>query len=115
MVNLRRGEIWMVEFDPALGDEIRKIRPAVVVSVEDVGILNVRIVVPLTDWKDRYEERQWMVYIAPNRTNGLQKESAADCLQCRSVSFERFKRRMGQLTPNLITEVAETLALCIGV
>lgn len=110
----RRGEIWMIEFDPALGDEIRKIRPAVVISVEEVGILKVRLAVPLTDWKERYLDRQWMVFISPTRTNGLQKESAADCLQCRSVSFERFKRRMGHLDADTINEIAEALALCIG-
>ncbi len=48
----QRGEIWMVRFDPSVGAEIRKIRPAVVVSLDNVGRLPLRIVVPLTDWQD---------------------------------------------------------------
>ena len=105
----------MVEFDPALGDEIRKIRPTVVISVVHIGILHVRIIVPLTDWKDRYALRQWMVHITPTHSNGLKKESAADCLQCRSVSFERFKRRVGHLAPETLSDLAEALAMCIGI
>lgn len=37
--NPQRGEVWCVEFDPARGDEIRKLRPAVVVSVATAGKL----------------------------------------------------------------------------
>ena len=111
----RRGEIWMVEFDSAVGDEIRKIRPAIVLSLEEIGVLNVRIIVPLTDWKDRYGERTWMVHVVPSQVNGLQKESAVDCLQCRSVSFERFKRRLGRLEADRLEEIAEAVGLCIGI
>ena len=45
----QRGEIWTVRFDPSEGAEIRKVRPAVVISVDTVGLLPLRIVVPLTD------------------------------------------------------------------
>ncbi len=38
----RRGEVWMVDFDPAVGAEIRKLRPAVVISVDAVGRLPLR-------------------------------------------------------------------------
>lgn len=47
----RRGEVWMVDFDPAVGAEIRKLRPAVVISVDAVGRLPLRLVAPGTDWK----------------------------------------------------------------
>jgi mRNA interferase MazF len=49
-----RGEIWMIDFDPAVGAEIQKVRPAVVISVDTVGRLPLRLVVPVTDWKPRY-------------------------------------------------------------
>ncbi len=49
--NPRRGEIWDICFDPSLGAEIQKTRPAVV-NIESVGRLPLRMVVPLTDWKE---------------------------------------------------------------
>ena len=44
-----RGEIWLVNFDPTIGSEIRKTRPAVVVSSDAVGRLPIKLVAPVTD------------------------------------------------------------------
>ena len=56
-----RGEIWLVQFDPSVGAEIRKLRPAVVISLDAIGRLPLRIVVPLTDWQDPFAKllRNW--------------------------------------------------------
>lgn len=44
-----RGEIWRVDLEPTRGDEIRKTRPAVVVSTDTVGKLRLRIIVPVPE------------------------------------------------------------------
>jgi len=49
-----RGEVWLVQFDPKVGEEIGKMRPAVVVNDPNIGALPLRIVVPLTRWQQRY-------------------------------------------------------------
>lgn len=59
--NPQRGEVWIVNFDPSVGAEQTKLRPAVVVNVPEVGRLPLRIVVPLTDWKPRYTSFVWFV------------------------------------------------------
>ncbi|GHT32904.1 hypothetical protein FACS189434_05800 [Bacteroidia bacterium] len=56
-----------------------------------------KVVVPLTDWKDRYEIAPWMVKIEHNDGNGLFKTSAADCFQIRSLSEERLVRKLGNV------------------
>jgi mRNA interferase MazF len=50
----QRGEIWLVNFDPTIGTEIRKTRPAVVVSSDAVGRLPIKLVAPVTDWKEHF-------------------------------------------------------------
>ena len=50
-VTPKRGEVWAVNFDPAVGAEIGKARPAVVIGVESIGRLPLQLVVPITDWK----------------------------------------------------------------
>lgn len=50
----RRGEIWIVNFDPTVGAEIRKTRSAIVVSSDAVGKLPIKLVAPLTDWKSYF-------------------------------------------------------------
>ena len=46
---MNRGEIWLINLDPTIGAEIKKTRPVVIVSSNAVGILPLRVVVPLTD------------------------------------------------------------------
>jgi mRNA interferase MazF len=47
----KRGEIWLVNFDPTIGAEIKKVRPAVVISSDAVGKLPIKLIAPVTDWK----------------------------------------------------------------
>ena len=94
---MRRGETWLVNLDPTVGSEIRKTRPAVIISSDLEGILPLKIVVPLTDWKDRYDSASWMVRIDPDESNGLSKPSAADGLQVRSASEQRLIKRFYEL------------------
>jgi len=93
-----RGEIWLVNLDPTIGSEIRKTRPAVIVSSDLVGILPLKVVVPFTEWKERYAQAPWMVKINPDGQNGLSKLSAADALQIRSVSQQRLAQKLGTLS-----------------
>src|SRR5689334_14972176 len=94
----KRGEVWLVDFDPAIGAEIRKIRPAVVISMDTIGRLPLRIVVPVTDWKPAYGSFPWFVEVPATRDNGLAKDSGADCFQTKSVSETRFVRLLGTVT-----------------
>jgi hypothetical protein len=70
-----RGEVWRIRFDPTEGDEIKKVRTAVVISENAVGRLRLKIVVPITEWKPRYASYPWFVHPAPTPTNGLTKDS----------------------------------------
>lgn len=96
-MNPSRGEMWLVNLDPTIGDEIRKMRPAVVVSRDTLGILALRVVVPVTGWQDRFAGSDWLVRLNPTVANGLDKTSAADAFQVRSISARRFVRLLGRL------------------
>ena len=94
---MRRGEVWLINLDPAVGAEIKKTRPAVIVNDDVIGILPLKVIVPVTEWKDRYAAAPWMVRLDPSAENGLEKTLlAADAFQVRSVAQERFVRRIGK-------------------
>ena len=76
---------------------------------------SLKIVVPLTDWKDRYRAAVWMTKIEPNSKNGLAKTSAADAFQVRSVSEERFVEKLGEISAENLAEIAESLALVLKI
>ena len=110
-----RGEIWLINLDPTIGAEIRKTRPAAIVSSDAVGILPLKVVVPLTEWKEHYSIAPWMVRVNPAPNNGLDKPSAADAFQVRSVSKERFVRRIGILPEGTLGAIAAALALVLEI
>ena len=110
----RRGDVWLIDFDPSVGAEIQKIRPAVVISLDTVGRLPLRLVVPITDWKPLYTHFPWFVHIAVSSNNGLIKDSGADCFQTKSVSADRLVRKLGELLPVELDEIASAIALCVG-
>lgn len=111
---MRKGDVWLINLDPTVGAEIKKTRPAVIVSEDAIGALPLKVVVPVTDWKDRYAVAPWMVRLDPDRQNKLDKVSAADCFQVRSVSQERFVRLVGSLPRLLMVEIEIALARVFG-
>ena len=53
---MQRSEVWLISLDPTVGAEIKKTRPAVIVNDDTVGILPLKVIVPISDWKDRAGE-----------------------------------------------------------
>lgn len=106
----KRGEVWKVSFDPTVGSEIKKVRPAVVVSSDGIGKLPLRLIVPITRWREDFESNLWHVRVDPTPTNGLSKVSAVDVLQMRSVDVRRFLVRVGAMPGTVLDEIAAAIA-----
>jgi mRNA interferase MazF len=105
---MKHGEIWEVDFAPNIGQEIGKIRPALIVSHDAIGRLRLKIVVPITDPSG--SNQLWHVPLDPDETNGLSKPSVADCFQIKSIAQERFRRRIGILSKEDLEDVKVALA-----
>ncbi len=112
---IKRGEIWRVNLNPSKGSELQKIRPAVVISSDEIAGHQVKLVVPITEWDVRYREKYWYVPIINSTINGLEKLSAADTTMTRSLatSVERFKEQLGILEPEILDLITQTLSAVI--
>ncbi len=110
-----RGEVWRINLDPTIGAEIKKSRPVVIVGNDRIGKLPLRVIVPLTDWKERYAAAEWLVKIEPNKINNLDKTSAADAFQVRSVSIQRFDKKLGKLSDEKMSEIENALAVVLKI
>jgi len=108
-----RGDVWRIEFDPVKGDEIRKSRPAIVISSDAFKPLKTKLVVPLTSWQEKFTNAQWMVKIVVDASNGLEHDSAADALQLRCVSYKRFVSKLGMVPTSVLDEIAAAIAIVI--
>ena len=112
---MKQGEIWLINLDPTIGSEIRKTRPAIIVNDNRIGKLPLKIIVPLTDWKNRYDVAPWMVRIDPNNKNNLRKSSSADCFQVRSISELRFVKKWGTIDNDKLEEIKTALAIVLTI
>ncbi len=109
----KRGEIWLVNLDPTVGSEIKKTRPAVIVSSDALGRLPLRLIAPITEWKDHFKASIWHVRIEPDAKNGLSKTSSIDALQLRGVDTARFTRKLGSLPSTLMEELVAAIAAVV--
>jgi len=112
---MHRGEIWLINLDPTIGAEIMKLRPAVILNVDEIGVLPLRVIVPITTWKEHYSQAPWLVQIKPKKQNGLDTISAADAFQIRSLSTERFIRAIGKVDTDTISAILEGVKIVVGI
>lgn len=111
---MNRGEIWEINLDPTVGAEINKSRPAVIVNRNSIGRLPLKIIVPVTEWDERFARAAWHVPLVPNGTNNLDKKSSADTFQVRSVSHDRFVRRIGDLSMTDMRRIDTALKISLN-
>jgi len=113
LASIKRGEIWLVNLDPTIGTEIKKTRPAIVVSSDAVGALPIKLVAPITEWKEYLVNNLWHVKIIANASNGLTKDSAVDTLQLRGLDTHRFVRKLGEVSSTEIRLIVAAIAAVI--
>ncbi len=112
---MKQSEIWLINLDPTIGAEIKKTRPAIIVNNDNLGKLPLKIIVPLTDWKTHYSAAPWMVKIEPDKNNRLSKISSADCFQVRSLSEERFVKKIGVINQLQLEKIQFGLAQVLSI
>jgi mRNA interferase MazF len=108
---MKRGEIWVVGFDPVVGHEQAGQRPALVVSADafngsGAGLVTV---LPITSKPRKLPSR---VRIAPPE-GGLRFESWVVCEQVRTVSNQRLISRLGAAAPTTLSTVSDILRLLL--
>ncbi len=113
LMKISRGDIWLVNLDPTVGAEIRKTRPVVVVSSDAVGVLPVKLVAPITEWKDYLTKNIWHVRVESGLGSGLTKLSAVDALQLRGVDEKRFERKLGVVPDSVMRSIVQAIAAVI--
>ena len=111
---MRRGEIHVVNLEPAKGGEANKRRPAVIVSNDGANVAAERTgqgvitVVPVTSNVLRVYPFQVLL---PANLSGLEHDSKAQAEQVRSISVERLGNAIGEVPQELMAELDEALRL----
>ncbi len=112
---MKTGDIYWVNLDPALGDEIKKRRPVVVLNPGDTKNLRLAIVVPITGWHPLWENNPFFAVLEPAPANGFKKRSAVDCFQIRAISHNRFSDRIGEISAEDIGKIKKAVSLILDI
>lgn len=112
--SIRRGEIYLVSFDPSVGHEIKKTRPALIIQ-NDIGnqYSPVTIVAAVTS-KISAVPYPVEVIVEPSRANGLSERSAIRLDQIRTMDRRRLIRRLGSADEETIRQVDRAIRVSLG-
>lgn len=103
-----------MDLNPTRGDEMKKTRPCLVISIDGISRLNLAIVIPITEWQESFKKQPWKIPVSASAVSGLHKNSALDTFQIKSLSTERFVQKRGELDGQTIKEAASAVALVVG-
>ncbi|MBE9161673.1 type II toxin-antitoxin system PemK/MazF family toxin [Tychonema sp. LEGE 06208] len=106
----RLGSIWLVNFDPSVGTEIRKTRPAVIISGTAFNQRSKVTVLPITSAVPNEGLRAVVLPVIPSTLNGLNTESFIVCVDPMTFDKRRLVRCLGQLELQQISEIQLILA-----
>ncbi len=108
MKEFKRGQIWLVNFDPSFGHEYQKIRPALVVQdgqyAEQSSLVTV---VPVSSQIDKFTSLD--VLVKKDKTNRLAKDSLVKMTQISSFDKRRFFKLIGEVNKDTMQSISENL------
>jgi len=112
---LKPGDIYWVNLDPTIGDEIKKRRPVVVLNGGHEKHLRLAIVVPVTAWNPYWEDNPFFVTLEPSSGNRLHKKSDVDCFQIRAMSHQRFAEKIGEISTEELHLIKRSISLILDI
>ena len=106
---MNRGEIWLVNFDPTIGSEIKKTRPAIILTGQPFNRLRrTLVVVPLSS---AHDETEFPLLIAIHSSG---RPSVAVVDQIKAAAKERFIRKLGAASAGEMQQITDALAMLLN-
>lgn len=107
--NYRLGSIWLVNFDPSIGTEIRKTRPAIIVSGTLFNQRRKVTVLPITSSVPDSRLLPVVVPLEPDSSNGLNTDSFIVCIDPMTFDKQRLVKQLGLLNIDKVRQVQSIL------
>ncbi|KPA16280.1 MazF family transcriptional regulator [Candidatus Magnetomorum sp. HK-1] len=110
MKSFQRGQIWLVNFEPSIGHEYRKVRPALIVQQDDyIKLDSLLTVIPLSTQVKKRQELD--AYIVKDNVNRLFKDSLIKTMQISSFDRQRFFKYIGKLNNDIMSHIDSKIHL----
>ena len=112
MSEVRRGEIWLVDFDPALGHEMKKARPAVIIQNDKGNAYSpMTIIAPITS---QNIDNVYPFEVLLNEMSGLEKTSKVLLSHIRAIDKMRLIKKISKVGDDDIGKINDALKLSLG-
>ena len=112
-MEMRRGDVWLVNLDPTRGHEIKKLRPAVIIQ-NDLGnkYSPITIIAPITSQKI---EKVYLIEVFLSQWKyGLDKDSKVLLNQIRAIDKQRLIKKLGKIDELMMEKIDEALKISLG-
>jgi len=114
IVHINRGGVYLVSFDPTVGHEIKKTRPALVIQNDVCNRYSSLTIVAAITSKVSPVPYPVEVVVEPTNTNGLSVRSAIRLDQIRTVDRQRLIKRLGQIDRSTLARVDQATKISLG-
>ena len=112
MIEIKRGDIWLVNLDPTIGYEIRKARPAVIIQ-NDIGnkYSPITIIAPVTS--QNIDKIYPIEVLLTKENSGLDIVSKVLLNQIRAIDKRRLTKKLGSVNAEIIEKINEALKISL--
>ena len=110
LTNPKRGDIWLVDFDPTRPDEVGKTRPALIIQDNDIDVGTI-VVIPFSTVIVQDSEPLRVHY---SGLSFLDHPSDLAITQIRSLSLKRFHKKLGSMPPSEMPKISQYIGLVLG-
>ncbi|OQX72636.1 MAG: MazF family transcriptional regulator [Bacteroidetes bacterium 4484_249] len=108
MKQFRRGQIWLVNFDPSIGHEYKKIRPAIIIQCEKyITTSSLLTVIPVSSKIANHTDLD--IFVKKDSLNRLMKDSLIKTKQISSFDNRRFIKLIGLVSDKMMVNIDKNL------
>ena len=112
MKSFKKGQIWLVNFDPSFGHEYQKVRPAIIIQKMQFSDYPLITIIPVSSKISK--QYSFDVFMQKDSENRLMKDSIAKIRQVSSFDKRRFLKYIGIVNKDTMAKIEEHLRLFLG-
>ena len=111
---MKQGEIWKINLGNTHESDNEGKCSVIVINDDTINSLPSRVIVPLTDWQDKFDNAIWLIRINPNDENNLDRISAVDAFQLQTISTSRFIKKVGKVSAKELLHIKNAVKAIIS-
>ena len=115
MSDYRHGTIWLINFEPSVGSEIKKVRPSLIISQTGFSLKRQKITVISLTSQTKSPSGAARVFVPKSSQNGLTKNSELAVIEPTTFDKKRLIKYIGYLEEHLLQEVKHKLAIYLDI